>query len=460
MAMLYQSKVPNLTAEQLLAQAPAGEAGGFYPGYGDSLIGNMGIFLTPQQAERILARRPDVAAASGQALPDASPQDRVRWWLGGAIRSRDTDGLRIILEEAQRENGQPISNPDQILAMFPEVKKSIISQMGGPEGSDQWPATRFLREWFRIQNPNSPDPNAVEALRMMAQMPGQAGFTPQEYPNLWRYVQAAPAPAPAPAPPGAAAPPPGAPATPPTAGGLAEPARSYLARNPQILQQMGVGQEVLYNEYAAREALQGWVQGAGVGDERAKAVLAAAPSIPTLSREQAEQQWLASQGLTRDPGTGQIAPTLALRQYESQLKANPRNYVEYFEWLRGAQPPPQPALAAARQPGEAQPVPAFMQQLLAGQIPSRTPTRADVWMGLPPDLRPGFTAGTPAWRTGEKVPVFGTKAVSNLTPDERAALESEISAGGQEPNDWYSTMQRLGPQGTLGGNKYRMWLSG
>lgn len=184
--MKFTSKVPRdvqavvTQANQLMQQngKTGSSAWSFLYTWADQVVGHMGHWLTPQQANEFMKQRPDIKAWWQKDHPLYEPADAIHSWIPGAVwnpQSPDTGGLQTLFNIAHCEDGQGISYPDQILAMFPEVKENIITMMGSPEGSDGWPATTFLREWFKIA-PN--DPNAQLARWVMSQMPGQVGFSP------------------------------------------------------------------------------------------------------------------------------------------------------------------------------------------------------------------------------------------------------------------------------------------
>lgn len=180
--MKFQSKVPK-DVNQIIAGGGGKSDWSSLYNYADQVVGHMGHWLTPQQANEFMRQRTDIrnwwqtgsGPNSSGISPSFEPADAVHAWLPGGLNPNTPDrgGLQILVDVAHREDGQGISNPDQILAMFPEVKESIITMWGGPEGSDGWPATCFLREWMKI-GPN--DPNAQLARKVMQQMPGQVGF--------------------------------------------------------------------------------------------------------------------------------------------------------------------------------------------------------------------------------------------------------------------------------------------
>lgn len=181
---VFQTSIPaDLTAEQITAEANQIIGSSNWRTEENQLklrrnlfekyFGREGEWLTPQQIAKFKQARPDI----GKFINDRSEGGNAdgvilgEWFPGG---SRDTDAQRLLLQIVREDSGKPITTPDQVLAMV-GVKETLIGMALGPEGSRDWPATCFLRQWMKIGS-QSNDPNVKKAQKIMQQMQGQVGF--------------------------------------------------------------------------------------------------------------------------------------------------------------------------------------------------------------------------------------------------------------------------------------------
>ncbi|OGE25555.1 hypothetical protein A3B42_00220 [Candidatus Daviesbacteria bacterium RIFCSPLOWO2_01_FULL_38_10] len=150
---IFQSVVPIVTADDWV-QMHRSFGRGWNALHGPTWIfigPGFGGWLTPQQARTIkdrlraqgmgdIANQMDSEGGVGSPTSIFSALWRYVW------EDRYKQVAQIILDVAHSDDNKPVTSNDQIVAMTPEVKEWMISQMGGPEGSREWPGDRFVND--------------------------------------------------------------------------------------------------------------------------------------------------------------------------------------------------------------------------------------------------------------------------------------------------------------------------
>lgn len=205
--VIFQSVVPVVTADDWV-QMHRSFGKGWNALHGPTWIfigPGFGGWLTPQQAQTIKDRlraqgMSDIANQMGAGQTGIfSELWRYVW------EDRYKQVAQIILDVAHSQDNQPLNSAtsaDQIVAMTPEVKEWMISQMGGPEGSREWSGDRFVNDpvyfarmqemGFRLPLENWPNNLSgltdAKAAQFVAKYPDLAGKNPPGWTDRQRML--------------------------------------------------------------------------------------------------------------------------------------------------------------------------------------------------------------------------------------------------------------------------------
>ena len=133
--LIFRSRIANietLTGQQIIDQTrqATGGTNAWSPlyDYADNWFGPHAQFLTPQMVAEFMSKRPDIAKIEfgniGRYEARSGSPGYIKSWFNQGITGNDIAGFQLILDITRKEHGQPVTNPDQIIAMFPEVKSA------------------------------------------------------------------------------------------------------------------------------------------------------------------------------------------------------------------------------------------------------------------------------------------------------------------------------------------------